>query len=110
MDAVCPFVPPIGRHAAIDLYRSLVIAIGRVMVIPGRIDLDAGRRGNPGEGLDIHVCRAATGDKDVDQLFARPPLHVNAVKMASHDVLRNASRQQKRAAAFLSDFQEHQAN
>jgi len=55
VNAVRALVPPVGRHAAHNLDRGLMIAVRRVMVIPGRVDLDSVVGGNACKGLDLHL-------------------------------------------------------
>ena len=105
MNAVRALVPPVGRHAAHDLDRGLMIAVRRVMVIPGRVDLDSVVGGNARKGLDLHLRRTATGNEDIDQLLARPSFDVNAVEVAAHDLFRDTGRQQKGTTAFASNLQ-----
>ena len=58
VDAVCALVPPIGRHSAQHLDTGVLVAVGSVVIVDGRIELDRGARDHALEIRQIHLKRA----------------------------------------------------
>ena len=90
---VC-MLPPVGADAAPDLEVGVTIAVGGVVVVPTRIELDGGVGAEAAKGGDVDVGGARAQHENIDQLFAHPGFYVDAVEVASGQIFRDAGGEQ----------------
>jgi hypothetical protein len=105
--AVRTLLPPVGEDAAQDLDRREAIAIGRMVVVEARLELDVPPGRDAAESGDIDIHRTRAQREDVDQVLGRPNLDIKAIDAAALQVLRDLGGQQERPAALSLHVQEH---
>ena len=91
--------PPVGADSSPDPKGRMPVAIGRVMVVPTRVDLDLGPGDQLAETSDVRVRRAYSDHEDVDELTSDPGLHVHPIEMTTRNVFGNAYSEEIRNRA-----------
>ena len=96
--------PPVGADAAPDLDGRMPVPVGRVVIVPARVQPDRGAPRQCAEAGDVRGRGAGADHEEVDHPLGCPGLDVDPVEAAPRDVFGDSRGQQVRPAAAAPDF------